>query len=80
MYGFGPSPPDQYSLNKAYEIIAAHNKQPFILFSLSKNAHNPFAEPYELKSDWRQWNNEKGADKHARFFEIPKIEKRLNFN
>ncbi len=74
MYGYGPSPPDQYSLNRAYEIIRKKQKTPFILFSLSKNSHTPFPEPYELKSDWRDWNDEKGADKHARFFEVPKIE------
>ncbi len=74
MYGYGPSPPDQYSLNKAHEIITSKRKIPFVLFSLSKNSHTPFPEPYEMKSDWRDWNDEKGADRHARFFEIPKID------
>ena len=74
MYGYGPSPPDQYSLNKAYDIISKREESPFILFSLSKNSHTPFPEPYELKNNWQEWNDEKGSDRHARFFERPKIE------
>ncbi len=73
-YGFGPSPPDQYSLNKAHEIIAKKGNEPFVLFSLSKNSHTPFAAPYEIKDNWKEWNSERGKDKHARFFEVPKIE------
>ena len=73
-YGFGPSPPDQYSLNKAHEIIAKKGNGPFALFSLSKNSHTPFGSPYEIKDNWKEWNSKRGKDKHARFFEVPKIE------
>lgn len=59
-FGFGPSPPDQYSLHKAYALIKekiAH--QPFALFWLTLNSHYPWDSPIQLVDDWQSLNNKK---------------------
>jgi len=57
-FGFGPSPPDQYSLNKAYEIIKAQSKNnPFAAFWLSLNSHYPWDSPETKVEDWLTLNN-----------------------
>lgn len=57
-FGFGPSPPDQYSLNKAYEIIKAQSKDsPIAAFWLSLNSHYPWDSPEIKVEDWRTLNN-----------------------
>ena len=47
------SPPDQYSIHKAKEIIAKDNTDPHCLFFCSLNSHVPFNSPKEIVADWR---------------------------
>ncbi len=56
-FGFGPSPPDQYSLNKAYQIIKEQsNNKPFAAFWLSLNSHYPWDSPEQIVADWNELN------------------------
>ncbi len=76
LYGYGPAPPDQYALNYSYHEIIKKSKtnEPFSLFFISKNSHNPFLLPHHMKSDWKAWNDEKGANQPSRFFHKPAME------
>ena len=55
--GFGPSPPDQYSISFANDYIRKKEINPFTLFFISQNSHNPFYCPDSIVSDWRSLNN-----------------------
>lgn len=52
-YGFGPCPPDQYSLHFAHEHITNRSTEPFFLFFITQNSHSPFLSPSEVVDDWR---------------------------
>lgn len=57
LYGFGPSPPDQYSLNFAMNKIKnTDSVDPFSLFFITQNSHNPFIVPDSLAINWRNLN------------------------
>lgn len=51
-YGWGPSPPDQFVLNKTSEIIRGQSRQPFFLFLITQNSHYPWQEVPSLVDDW----------------------------
>jgi hypothetical protein len=57
LYGWGPSPPDQYSLHKARELLGDEAAQPLFLVYLTQNSHYPWAPLPELKADWRALND-----------------------
>lgn len=59
-FGFGPSPPDQYSLHKAHALIKEKiANQPFALFWLTLNSHYPWDSPIQLVDDWQSLNKKK---------------------
>jgi hypothetical protein len=58
LYGFGPSPPDQYSLNFAGQFIEKEGRGPRALFFITQTTHNPFYCPDSLVRDWRTLNGE----------------------
>ncbi len=62
LYGFGPSPPDEYSLNFAYDYIKKDDKKgnPFTLFFISMNSHTPFFAPVISKNNWQELNQNPG--------------------
>lgn len=59
MYGFGPSPPDQYSINFISEYLKG--KEPYSLFFITQNSHNPFYAP-EIEKDWKKLNDSSMRD------------------
>ncbi len=74
LYGFGPSPPDQYSLALARETIRKDNKQPHVLFFINQNSHNPFYCPDSIVTDWRSLSG--GYDsivQSSAFFKKPAV-------
>ena len=75
VYGWGPAPDDQYSLNFANEYMRS-KKQPFALFFINLNTHNPFDSPTELVNDWKELGKEiDGGNKvsESKFFQKPTI-------
>jgi hypothetical protein len=58
LYGFGPSPPDQYSLNFAGRYIDTDCHGPYALFFITQTTHNPFYSPDSLAPDWQSLNSE----------------------
>lgn len=58
LYGFGPSPPDQYSLNFAGRYIDKNSPGPHALFFITQTTHNPFYCPDSLARDWQNLNSE----------------------
>jgi len=55
-YGWGPSPPDQFALNKARAEIQAETDQPYLLFTITQNLHYPWAPLPEQVADWKALN------------------------
>ena len=75
-YGFGPCPPDQYSLGFANEKIREQTDGPFALFFITQNSHTPYDSPYEVAEDWRELSNpESRTEKQSQFWSRPKFEK-----
>jgi hypothetical protein len=58
LYGFGPSPPDQYSLNFAGRYINKNSPGPRALFFITQTTHNPFYSPDSLARDWQSLNGD----------------------
>ena len=56
-YGWGPSPPDQYVLNAAREMITDQWDQPFLLFLITQNSHYPWRKVPKVVDDWRTLND-----------------------
>ena len=76
LYGFGPSPPDEYSLNFAYNYIKKDDKAgvPYTLFFITMNSHNPFLPPEISKNGWRDLNkNPENVVQKSVFLKRPDI-------
>ncbi len=50
------SPPDEYSLNRGYEIARQTSEGPFSMFYLTLNSHFPYNSPVITAGDWRSLN------------------------
>ncbi|MEL6639243.1 MAG: sulfatase-like hydrolase/transferase [Bacteroidota bacterium] len=75
LYGWGPSPPDQFSLHFAHDRIQRTWQGPYTLFFISQNSHNPFVSPTEVAPDWRLLNDSTVHQaSESRFFEPPSLE------
>ena len=55
-YGWGPSPPDQFSLNWARAEMQVETDQPYFLFTITQNTHYPWAPLPEIAEDWKRLN------------------------
>lgn len=55
-YGWGPAPPDQYSLNFARETMRSETMEPFLFFTITQNSHYPWAPQPVLIESWKQLN------------------------
>ncbi|MBI3958070.1 MAG: hypothetical protein HY328_04610, partial [Chloroflexi bacterium] len=55
-YGWGPSPPDQYALNRSRNEILAETDQPYLLFTITQNSHYPWAPLPPILADWSELN------------------------
>jgi len=55
-YGWGPAPPDQYSLNFARETIRDETEEPYLFFTITQNSHYPWAPLPQLVDSWQQLN------------------------
>jgi hypothetical protein len=56
LYGFGPFPPDQYSLDFSKTIMEKNGKQPKIFFFITHNSHYPYDSPDSISSNWQSLN------------------------
>ncbi|MFN8488642.1 MAG: sulfatase-like hydrolase/transferase [Caldilineaceae bacterium] len=56
LYGWGPGPPDQYTLNYANELLHKATKQPLFFVTITQNSHFPWTPQPTLADDWRTLN------------------------
>lgn len=56
LYGWGPSPPDQYALHFAYEYME-QTPAPNLFFYISQNSHYPWTPLPEIVPDWQSLND-----------------------
>ncbi len=52
-YGWGPAPPDEYTLNKTIETLHGESDQPLFLFTITQNSHYPWVPLPRIVDDWR---------------------------
>ena len=55
-YGWGPSPPDQFSLHRARAAMRGETDQPYLLFTITQNSHYPWAPLPPRLADWQALN------------------------
>ncbi len=55
-YGWGPAPPDQYSLNFARETVRGETEGPYLFFTITQNSHYPWAPLPVLVETWQELN------------------------
>lgn len=79
MYGWGPAPPDQYTLNYAVEQLHKQTKQPLFFVTITQNSHFPWGPQPSVVDDWRTLNQapplvspasdlaDQTADKHQEY-------------
>ncbi|MEZ4863548.1 MAG: sulfatase-like hydrolase/transferase [Caldilineaceae bacterium] len=77
LYGWGPSPADQYVLNYARELIHQETAEPFMLFFITQNSHYPFAPIPTFVDDWRTINQSDPAAPSAPTFDAEQISHNL---
>ncbi len=56
-YGWGPSPPDQFTLSATRDMIIKESGQPFFLFLITQNSHYPWTKVPQVVQDWRTLND-----------------------
>ena len=56
-YGWGPAPPDQFSLNFARETIRHEGDGPFLFFTITQNSHYPWTPLPALADNWQALNS-----------------------
>ncbi len=71
-YGWTAPPPDQYTINYAYEKYL-QDQSPHVFFYLTKNSHSPFQSPRYSMDDWKKLNDVPGENP-AHFVESPNNE------
>ena len=54
VYGWGPSPPDQYTLSFMRDVTEKNSPDtPHLYFYITHNSHVPWVEPPPIAADWR---------------------------
>jgi len=56
LYGWGPVPPDQYTLNYARDVGMAGHTKPLLMFLITQNTHFPFQPLPKMANDWHDLN------------------------
>jgi hypothetical protein len=51
-YGWGPAPPDQFTLAYTRDVALAKEEKPLVLFYITQNSHFPFQTVPEMADDW----------------------------
>lgn len=57
LFGWGPSPPDQYALNYAHEYINQVTDSPHVFFYITQNSHYPWTPLPEVAPEWQALND-----------------------
>ncbi len=57
LYGWGPSPPDQYALHFAHEYMNQDVDRPHVFFYITQNSHYPWTPLPKVASDWQSFND-----------------------
>ncbi|MEM7331946.1 MAG: sulfatase-like hydrolase/transferase [Chloroflexota bacterium] len=65
LYGWGPSPPDQYALHFAHEYMNNASDDPNLFFYISQNSHYPWYPLPTVEEDWRSFNDMPPVDGSA---------------
>lgn len=55
-YGWGPSPPDQFALNRARQLVRQETDQPYLFFTITQNSHYPWAPMPTFAQAWGDLN------------------------
>lgn len=61
LYGWGPSPPDQFTLHYANEKLRADMDRPLFFMTITQNSHYPWTPQPALAADWRSLNHTQGT-------------------
>ena len=77
-YGWGPAPPDQYSLHFARETMRRETDAPYLFFTITQNSHYPWTPLPALTENWRALN-EPGDAPDASSELIEHSERRQNY-
>jgi len=57
-FGLGPSPPDQFSINKGFELMKnRHPNEPIAYFYITQNSHALWYSPNKVVDDWKVLSN-----------------------
>jgi hypothetical protein len=57
LYGWGPSPPDQYALHFAYAYMNQDVENPHVFFYITQNSHYPWTPLPTVAPDWQILND-----------------------
>lgn len=57
LYGWGPSPPDQYALHFAHAYMNQDTENPHVFFYITQNSHYPWTPLPTVVQDWQTLND-----------------------
>lgn len=78
-YGWGPAPPDQFTLNDALTKLQKTKTGPLFFVTITQNSHYPWVPQPELVDDWRTLNQAQPDPPAPNLEEISTPVKRLNY-
>ena len=55
-YGWGPAPPDQFSLHFARQVMRRESGAPYLFFTITQNSHYPWTPLPALTDNWQRLN------------------------
>lgn len=79
LFGWGPAPPDQYSLAYARESLLDELDRPFFFVYVTQNSHYPWVSLPEIPDDWRTLNQQSNTPVTTQPSTIPHKVKRQNY-
>ncbi|MCB0652751.1 MAG: sulfatase-like hydrolase/transferase [Saprospiraceae bacterium] len=75
LLGFGPCPPDQFSLGFAKAFMDSKQTEPNCLFFITQNSHSPFVAPEKIADHWAEWSDGSQVEQgSSSIFIQPKLE------
>ncbi len=56
LYGWGPSPPDQYAIHFAHDYMNTASDDPNLFFYITQNSHYPWFPLPDVADNWQDFN------------------------
>lgn len=78
-YGWGPAPPDQYTLAYTRDVALAEQEKPIVMFYITQNSHYPYQTLPTVVNDWRELDTPSPTGDPAPMEDVSHTQLRANY-